>query len=166
MTDDAPLPEDRALYEQWRSHESIEAGPDAALDPLLLAAYLEGRLDETGAAALDALFAADPSALDDLLDLRNAPLVPEIPSAAFIRGAQALVPAPATVLPFRPRAATPRRVSPWAAWGAVAASLVLISMVGFDLGMQTERNFDEGTGLGVSIDILDQSAAPLGDGVG
>ena len=163
MNDDAPFQPDRTLYERWRSHESGPADADAELDPMLLAAYLEGRLGEDEAAPLEQLLAADPAALDDLIACD--PVTPEIPSAAFISRAQTLV-GTATILPFAPRAAQPRRVvTAWAAWGAVAASLVLISLVGFSLGMQTERNFNGSTGIGTSIDILDQSGG-LGDGIG
>jgi hypothetical protein len=170
MNDDAPYQFDRTLYERWRSHESAPAEHPAALDPMLFAAYLEGRLGEADAAALEHLFAADPEALDDLIDSEARPVAPEIPSAAFILRAQALVPnardarPEAAVLPFTPRSRP--RVAAWAAWGAVAASLVLISLVGFNLGMQTERNFNGSTGIGTSIDILDQSSGLLGDGVG
>jgi hypothetical protein len=172
MNDDAPFQFDRTLYERWRSHESAPAESPAALDPMLFAAYLEGRLDEADAVALEQLFAADPEALDDLLDSGAHPVAPEIPSADFILRAQALVPAAAdvrpeaAVLPFTPRLTPRPRVAAWAAWGAVAASLVLISLVGFNLGMQTERNFNDSTGIGTSIDILDQSSGVLGDGVG
>ncbi|MDB5361452.1 MAG: hypothetical protein JWO51_2749 [Rhodospirillales bacterium] len=163
MNDDAPFQPDRTLYERWRSHESGSADPTAELDPMILAAYLEGRLSEDDAAPLERLLAADPAALDDLLACD--PVTPEISSAAFVARAQALV-AGTTVVPFAPRAAAPRRiVTAWAAWGAVAASLVLISLVGFSLGMQTERNFNRSTGVGTSIDILDQSNG-LGDGIG
>ena len=171
MNDDAPFQPDRTLYERWRSHTPAPAAPRPAsldaLDPIVLAAYVEGRLDEVEAAALEALLATDPAALDVLLGV--APLAPEIPSSGFIARAQGLVAArDATIVPFarRPAAAAPRRaVNPWAAWGAVAASLVLISLVGFNLGVQAERNFDDTAGVGTSIDILDQSSG-LGDGIG
>jgi len=163
MNDDAPFQPDRTLYERLRSHESVPAKSPLDLDPMLLAAYLEGRLGEAEAAPIEAILAADPAALDDLI--AYDPVTPEIPSAAFITKAQALV-GGATILPFAPRPAPPRRlVTAWAAWGAVAASLVLISLVGFSLGMQTERNFNGSTGIGTSIDILDQSSG-LGDGIG
>lgn len=164
MNDDAPFQPDRTLYERWRSHESTPGAVSAdGLDPMLLAAYLDGRLSEDEAAALERQLALDPAALDDLVAW--TPVAPEIPSAAFIVAAQGLV-GGATILPFTPRAAAPRRVvTAWAAWGAVAASLVLISLVGFNLGMQTERNFNDVTGVGTSIDILDQSSG-LGDGIG
>ncbi|HEV2673575.1 MAG TPA: hypothetical protein VGV37_03475 [Aliidongia sp.] len=171
MNDDAPFQPDRALFERWRSHESVAADPPAELDPMLLAAYLDGRLDEPGSAPLERLLQADPAALDDLIDCRTHPVGPEIASAAFLRNAQALIPSDhaastATVLPFQPRPAAPRRMTAWAAWGAVAASLILISLVGFNVGMQTERNINGATGIGTSIDILDQSTTLLGDGVG
>jgi hypothetical protein len=175
MNDDAPFQPDRTLYERWRSHESVPVEPVADLDPILLAAYLDGRLSEAEAAPLERLLAADAAALDDLL-ASMSPIAPEIPSASLIARAQSLVPASApmaapasaTILPFTPRPAPPRprSVNAWAAWGAVAASLVLISLVGFDLGMQTARNFDETSGAATSIDILDQSSGLLGDGVG
>ncbi len=168
MNDDAPFQVDRALFERWRSHESGSADAPATLDPMLLAAYLDGRLDETGAAPIERLLAADPQALDELMNVRAEPIVPEIASARFLRDVQALVPPKsATVLPFARPPAAPRRVAKaWAAWGAVAASLVLISLVGFDVGMQAERTINGSPDTGSSIDIFDQSNGLLGDGVG
>ena len=176
MNDEAPFQPDRALFERWRAHESAAAATpppiDPPIDPMLLAAYLDGRLDEAEAEALERRLAADPAALDDVIDCKTQPIVPEIASAAFLGRAQALLPEQtAAVLPFAPRpfapsSAAPRRVSTWAAWGAVAASLVLISLVGFDLGMQTERNINQPGGTGTAIDLLDQSNGLLGDGVG
>jgi anti-sigma factor RsiW len=171
MTDDAPLQLDRALYERWRSHGAAAAKPTAELDPMLLAAYLEGRLDEAESSAVEALLATDPAALDDLIDLAGRPTVPEVPSAVVIRDAQALIAVPAaasTIVRFPARELRPanRRLAPWAAWGAVAASLVLISLVGFGLGMQTSRNFNTVSGSGTAIDILDQAGALSGDGIG
>ncbi len=167
MNDDAPFEMDRALFERWRSHESDPADAPADAEPLLLAAYLDGRLDEAGAAPLERLFAAAPHALDDFLELRADPVVPEIVSAAFLGRAQALVSPPAaTVLPFARRPAPPPRATAWAAWGAVAASLVLISLVGFDVGMQAERNINGAPDASSTIDIFDQSNGLLGDGVG
>jgi plasmid stabilization system protein ParE len=141
MMDDPPFEPDRALFERWRgTAEPMATGPTAPPDALLLAAYAEGRLTGADAERVEAALAADPELLDTLLALRLPPET-ATPSAALIRSAQALVTAGPVVVPFTRRntaaGRTPGRVNAWLAWGAVAASLLLVSMVGFDLGMRT-----------------------------
>src|SRR5579859_6247623 len=146
MMDDPPFEPDPSLVARWRAAggvqpvESEAAGPAAtAPDALTLAAYAEGRLDAAEAERVEAALAADPELLDTLLALRLPPAT-ETPSAALIRSAQALVSAPSAadpvVVPFgrRPaREVPPPRLKAWLAWGAVAASLLLVSLAGFDL---------------------------------
>ena len=165
MSDDAPFEPDRQLFEQWRSHSAGAAVERP--DMLTLAAYLEGRLDEDAAEAVEAALAADSALLDQVLDLRQ-PIEPESPPPAVLVRAQALVGTSSNIVPLR-RAARSPRVAPWAAWGAVAASLVLVSMVGFNLGISTEQDFGGTAGVASSSEALGDlfyQSNPSDDGVG
>ncbi len=162
MMDDPPFEPDRALVARWRDAAPAPEAPDA----LTLAAYAEGRLDDTEAEAVEAALAADPELLESLLALR-APVDAETASTALIRSAQALVRAEAVVVPFpgrKPVAARP--VTAWLAWGAVAASLLLVSVAGFNLGVATGHTADAISAVDESSsDLLDLSSL-TGDDVG
>ena len=165
MSDDAPFEPDRPLFEQWRSQSA-----GASIEPpdmLTLAAYLEGRLDEAAAEAVEAALAADSALLDMVLELKQ-PVEPEtVPPAVLVR-AQALVGVSSNVVPLRP-AARRDRVGPWAAWGAVAASLVLVSTVGFNLGISTEQDFGGTVGVAASSEATNDlfyQSSPTDDGLG
>ena len=164
MMDDPPFERDRALFARWRAAtaEPLAMAPDA----LLLAAYAEGRLSEAEAEPVEAALAADPELLDMLLALRR-PVESASPTPGLIRSAQALVadrPDP-VVVPFRPRNAGLGRVSGSLAWGAVAASLLLVAMVGFDLGVRTEHAVNATTLYDSPSDLLDPSSLS-GDDIG
>ena len=163
MMDDPPFEPDRALFARWRARD---ADAPAMPDALTLAAYAEGRLDEAAAESVEAALAADPDLLETLLALR-APPEPEAASAALIRSAQALVRAEPVVVPFptrKPAAARP--VKAWLAWGAVAASLLLVSVAGFNLGAATSHAVDTtAAGDESPSDLLDLSSL-AGDDVG
>lgn len=167
MMDDPPFEPDKALAARWRSARAIDRAPDRP-DALTLAAYAEGRLDEAAAEAVEAALAADPELLDTLLALR-APIEPEVASVALIRSAQSLGRGEPVVVPFpapRPGAAAPRPVKAWLAWGAVAASLLLVSAAGFDLGLKTEHTINATAAIDDSpSDLLDLSDL-TGDDVG
>jgi anti-sigma factor RsiW len=136
MTEPMKTAEEMALWRHWRT-AVVNAGGEAAPDPLLLAAYAEHRLDETAAEAVEAWLARHPEALEDLAAARElgaAPLAAQPPDAAVAR-AMALVPGPdPQVVPFR------RAVRPMPVWRfamgrvAVAASLLIVSLIGFTLG--------------------------------
>lgn len=86
--------EGAALWQKARkSWSAAESGdsPDSTEfpepDPMLLAAYLDGRLDGPEAEALEARLTAEPALLDQLLDLRQA--LAEAPEA---------LPAPASMV--------------------------------------------------------------------
>jgi hypothetical protein len=128
---------DAALWQRWRQQAHGTVGRDA-VDPLALAAYVEGRLDETQAEPIEDWLAEHPDALADLTAARAAAAapLPQAASEALIARAAALVrpPAGATIIPFRAAAgARP----PWRmamAWSGIAASLLVASMGGFALG--------------------------------
>jgi hypothetical protein len=158
MMDDPQFEPDRALVESWRRASMPRPAPP---DLMLLAAYAEGRLNDAEAEPIEAALASDPALLDTLLALRE-PSAAAIPSAALIRSAQALVPGPAlsapSVVSFARRGAARRGADAWLAWGAVAASLLIVSTAGFSLGMNTGRAVDTPAGVEAPGDLLDLSS--------
>ncbi len=147
MTDDgiesekgeaAMTAEDRALWQKARNGWTGGSETAEDVDPLLLAAYLDGRLDAEDSAALEARLAADPVALDlmaasgQAVAAGPADVVPE----TLLRRAEGLV---------RPAPVTPRkgvlaglaaafRLPNQAAWAGFAAAVMLASLAGFELG--------------------------------
>ena len=120
----------------WRRWRATSAGAPTA-DAVLLAAYAEGRLDETAAEPVEAWLADHPEALEDIVAARQAALAsPAAAAEGHIARAAALVATPsATIVPFPVALAARRRG--WrdaAAWGAVAASLLVTSTFGFAIG--------------------------------
>lgn len=116
-------------------------GNDAgsAVDDMLLAAWLEGQLDEAEAAPIEEALLGDTELLDDIVALRLGARQHPVPDSTVVERACALVSAvgvaSAEVVPFaRPAAAKPRPLSVWLSWGAVAASVAIVSLVGFNLG--------------------------------
>jgi len=166
MMDDPPFEPDRALFARSHAARDAAAPVPALPDALTLAAYAEGRLDDAAAEAVEAALAADPDLLETLLALR-APAEPESASAKLVHSAQALVPAEPVVVPFPARKrVAPRPVKAWLAWGAVAASLLLVSVAGFDVGLATGHNVSATTaGDDSPSDLLDLSGL-TGDDIG
>jgi anti-sigma factor RsiW len=124
--------EDPVLWRQWQAQSGAEAlRPDA----LSMAAYAEGRLDETEAETVENWLAAHPEALSDVVAARVAmQQPPSIAHEAIVAKACALVAGideGAKVVPLR------RTASGWRhalAWSSIAASLVAASLVGFAMG--------------------------------
>jgi hypothetical protein len=115
--------------------------PRSEIPPLLLAAWAERRLSEDDSADIESALSGDPVLLDDALAAGSGIVAEEVPTEALLERLRGLgdvlaPPAAATVLPFRqaPQAASKRSVGVWLSWGAVAASVALVSFVGFDLG--------------------------------
>jgi hypothetical protein len=154
-----------ALWRRWRAAET--APPVAAPDALTLAAYVEARLDPHAAEAVEAWLSDNPLAFQDILAVRRAAAEPppEVPAAVVAR-AMALVDAgDARVVRFGRLAAPMRSWHSAIGWGAVAASMLLTSLVGFALGNDTyvslsgnsqptlgQELFDPPTGLFGSVD--------------
>ena len=129
--------EESALWRHWRTAVTAAGESAPAPDPLLLAAYAEHRLSETAAEAVETWLALQPEAITDVLaagEVNVQPAAVEPPAIALAR-AMALVPgADPKIVPFRRPAL---RTAPWhvaVGRGAVAASLVAVSLVGFALG--------------------------------
>ncbi len=124
----------------WRATIAPGSAEEAA-DPLMLAAYLDGTLDEAGREAIEAWMAATPEALGSMIAAREA-LAAEPPGPApvsLVSRAQGLVRAPLRVsaglgawlrglIGFEPEAWRPL------AWAGVTAALLVVSAGGFELG--------------------------------
>jgi hypothetical protein len=163
MTEEPPFDGEPALYRRW---QSLGVSPVPVPSASLIAAYAEFRLtDPDEIERVEAALAADPAMFDAMLSARHMP-APEIVSVTLLRRAQGLVDgAPQdNVVPFRRRAvAGPSRLrQEMLAWAGVAASLILISTVGFNLGFELEQASNAAP-AGTQIDLLDQMA---GGGVG
>jgi hypothetical protein len=136
MTEPMDRAEESALWRYWRTALVSPAGKTAP-DPLLLAAYAEHRLGEAATEEVEAWLARHPEVIADVLAAResNAARMPIQPGEASLAKAMALVPgSDPKVVPFH------RPAQPVPAWRvgvvrvAVAASLLVVSLVGFALG--------------------------------
>ncbi len=75
----------------WRRFSEGRSPAAEAPDALTLAAYLDGALDQTAAARLEARLAADPALLDEMLALRQSlDTAPASAPAAVVARARAL----------------------------------------------------------------------------
>jgi anti-sigma factor RsiW len=166
MSDQGDQAGDAALWQRWR----LQARPATEAAALDLAAYAEGRLDESQAAPVEDWLFTQPEALAELAAARaaaEAEARPEAPEGLIARAA-ALVETPsATVVLFRRAAAPP--LPSWrmaVAWAGIAASLFATSMVGFSIGNSAYLNF-AGTGQPAVEsplrELLDPPSAIFGD---
>jgi len=134
-------PEDRteeaALWRRWRA-AAPQGVPGAAPDPAVLAAYAEDRLTPAAAAAVEDWLADHPEDIADILAARRATETVSAPGSVVGR-AMALVAAPQPkVVPFRAKAQA--RTAGWRvalAWGGMAASFLVTTVVGLTLGYDT-----------------------------
>jgi len=150
--------EESALWRHWRTAVTAAGEAAPAPDPLLLAAYAEHRLGETAAEAVETWLALHPEAITDVLAAGEAnarPAAIEPPAAALAR-AMALVPG------GDPKVVPLRRPAPIATWRvavgrvAVAASLLVVSLVGFALGSDAYTSLLSGDQqAAVSQDLFD-----------
>jgi hypothetical protein len=158
--------QERALWQLWSATGQGAARPDA----LTLAAFAEDRLSGAARAEIEALIAADPELAEDVAAARRA-LAPragetgrpdEAALAAIAARPPALVPADTgdNVLPFRP---AHRAVPAWpsaARWGALAASLALVSWLGFALGSNAYVNLAALDGQSANSRLADELLDP------
>jgi hypothetical protein len=138
MTEPMDRAEETALWRHWRTAVINAAGePVPAPDPLLLAAYAEHRLSEDVADAVEAWLVLHPEAMADVLAARasdTGPLSIQPSEIALARAMALVLGSDHKVVPFR------RPARPMATWRtavariAVAASLLIVSLVGFGLG--------------------------------
>lgn len=134
MAEPMNSPEETALWQRWRLLARAPAGepPDA----LMLAAYAEGRLGPTEMEAVEEWLCADADLAADIAIARSA-MVGASPAVeeSVVAHAAALVPAEdgRVVVLRRPSTGWPGVVR----WSAMAASILLASVVGFALGNDT-----------------------------
>jgi len=161
------------LWARARPNWRAVAGPGStenAPNPLMLAAYLDGDLDDTGRAAVEAWMAASPEALDLMIAARaGLAETPGRPPESLISRAQDLVRVPAResaglgawlrgLIGFEPEAWRPL------AWAGVAAVLLVVSAGGFELGSRGADRLAsvQTTTLGDDLELgLDDSADDL-----
>lgn len=145
-------PDDAALWRKARSGLADALGEEDELDPLLLAAYLDGGLEESEQAEFELRLAADPAALEQFLAARDAleagpaDMVP----TSLMERAQGLVRAD-------PPTAEAAGVGGWlsgffggfgqlgdgAAFAGFAIALIVASATGFELGQVSTENIIE-----------------------
>lgn len=158
--------DEAALWRRWRSAaDSMAAGGEP--DPMLLAAYAENRLSAAAAEAVENWLAADPDAAQDILAARRATreALPEAPPTVAARATALVVEGDAQILAFRrpvPRMAGWRAAL---AWGGIAASLLVTSLVGFTLGSDAYVSLARSTPTTLGHDLLDPPSG-LFQGVG
>ncbi len=109
------------------------------VDELRLAAWLEGQFDEITASPIEEALLRNPGLLGDLLTISLSVAAYPPVDATVLGRACALVAetgqTTAQVVPFiRPAVVHPRLLRDLLPWGAVAACVALISVVGFNLG--------------------------------
>jgi hypothetical protein len=136
-----PSDADRQFLMRLPPLAGTATAPRSEIPPLLLAAWAEHRLSEDDSADIEAALCGDPDLLDDAFAAGSGIVAEEVATEALLERLRGLggvlaAPAAATVLPFRqaPQAVPKRSVGVWLSWGAVAASVALVSFVGFDLG--------------------------------
>lgn len=132
-------------------------------DPIVLAAWLEGRLSEAEAATVEAWIADTPEAVEEVALLREAVETDDLECpaapAAFVSRAQAIVRAPADG-----RAQSGNWIGsdwierligqPVVRWSAVAALALIVGVGGFGIGTE---------GLAPSLSSLDSTQVTVAD---
>lgn len=163
----------RALWRRWIMREGLTGSEAADLDlpdAMTLAAYAEGRLDAAARAAVEGHFADHPELAEDIAmarrvageELVRADDAPEL--AAIIARASALAPERDNVVAFRPARAEPAwRLT--ARWSALAASLAMVSYLGFALGNDASSSLamlGQPASAGLAEVVLDPPTGLLG----
>ncbi len=172
MTDDPKLDSDRALYFSWRAAElrAAAAGGDVRRPSAMeLASYADRTLDDVRKEAVEAAMAGSPHLLREMLALRRGGL-PEHASEKFLDRARQLVPseAPARRGADIVKLAPPRKPRRYGlelggivTWGALAASILIVSMLGFNIGMATQQAIEQVPGA-AAVDLLEQADPVVG----
>src|SRR5579859_71797 len=160
MTEPMDRAEENALWRHWRAAAVNAAGEAVpAPDPLLLAAYAEHRLSEAAAEDVEAWLAQHPEAIEDVLAAADSNIdsARHPPSPGALSRAMALVGEPdPKVVQFRHPERPSRPVWRIAiARVAVAASLLVVSLVGFALGTDAYTSFRGDQQSALSQDLFD-----------
>ncbi len=142
MTGMGERAEEAALWQRWRALSPSVASFRASGEAGELAAYIDGRLDETSAEAVEAWLFAQPDALDDVIATRALAQGQHAPvsAAAITRAASLVAPRDAKIVPFPTIARQRRGWRTAVAWGGLAASLLVTSLFGFSLGSSAYLN--------------------------
>jgi hypothetical protein len=157
MAEPTGSPEQVALWRRWCAAAATTGEPTAAEpDALTLAAYAEDRLSAEAVEAVEDWLAVDPQVAGDILAARQAVTLASAaaPEAVIARAAALVDGGSAQLLPFRARAARPS----WrnaVAWGAMAASILVASLVGFAMGNNTYVTLIDGSSVSLSQELLD-----------
>ena len=149
-----------------RKEPLFSEGPDSpapvslAPDSLLLAAYLDGRLDPDGREHVEAWLAADPHRLDVLLGAQDALAAGSEPAPdALVAQAQGLVAPAAPDAGGVPRDGAAESAL-WSRlyWPSAAAAVLMACVLGFQLGQSRAAQ----TAL-ADADILVLTDDPIGE---
>lgn len=119
------------------------------VDANLLAAYVDGRLDDAGTEQVEAALMADPDLLDAVVDLDGADHVGAAAPPGFVLAVQAALP------PGQVARSDTAFASLWK-WAAAAAVLVAVSFAGFHLGRQSNVQTQAAVSDEVVIESLRQ----------
>lgn len=150
-------PDQAALWRRWRE-AAVSAGSDAPAEPdaLTLAAYAEGRLGPEAIDGVEDWLALNPHAMADVLAARRAEDTAPAAPAAVIARAMALCEAGTAEIRSFPGPASRRTWRHAVAWGAMAASILVASFVGFETGNSTYATLSGGSAaLSLSQELLD-----------
>ena len=147
--------DETALWRRWRHASASAESAGAEPDEMTLAAYAEGRLDPAATEAVEDWLAINPQAMQDIVAARQAEAALAMAApAAVVDRAAALVAGGGTVLPFRRRASPDWRAA--AAWAAMAASILVASLAGFEMGNSTYATLAGGsTAVSLGQELLD-----------
>jgi hypothetical protein len=157
MAEPTGSPEQAALWRRWCEAAATAGEPTAAEpDALTLAAYAEDRLSAGGVESVEDWLALNPQVAGDILAARQAEALASAaaPEAVIARAAALVGSSGAQILPFRGQAARPS----WRnaiAWGAMAASILVASLVGFAMGNSTYVTLIDGSSVSLSQELLD-----------
>jgi hypothetical protein len=150
--------DDAALWRLWRTTGAADPAVPSDPDALLLAAYAEDRLSPAAAEAVEEWLAVNPLAAQDIIAARRA-VAMELPvaSPAVISRAAALVGVAdgVSVLAFRRPSPPQRHWRDALRIGAMAASVLAASFVGFAMGTNTFVTLAAGNGTALSLELLD-----------
>jgi hypothetical protein len=134
------MADSQALWRMWKAADGNAAGGRddmPVLDELTLAAYVDGTLAVAERDAVAAAIATNPDFSADVAAAAVPSEATDVSLEAIIARAQALVAAPsAVVVPFRATRQPHAGGTSWrlARWGSLAASLAVVSWLGFALG--------------------------------
>lgn len=155
MADPMGSTDDAALWRRWRYASASADSPGVEPDEMTLAAYAEGRLDAAALEAVEDWLAVNPQAVQDIVAARQAgaALAMAVPAAVVERASALVAGGSGTVLPFRRRASADWRAT--AAWAAMAASIVVASLAGFEMGNSTYATLAGRSTVSFGQELLD-----------